>query len=305
MSVEVDVDIEAANDDGWEVPEFTVRAFAPRRCKYAACVFVINEGPRIAAQLRRMRPLSDAVDLIVADGGSTDGSLAPERLQAAGVNTLLTKRGPGKLSAQMRMALAFALRRGYEGAVVIDGNDKDDPAAIPEFLRALDAGFDHVQGSRFLAGGRAINTPWSRLLALRLIHAPLISLAAGFRYTDTTNGFRAYSRRLLLDPRVAPFRTVFSRYELHYYLAIRAARLGHRVCEVPVTRAYPAGKVPTKISKFRGNLLVLATLFRACLGQYSPDGCESAAMAKESSDGQRPDRTHRLRGREPRASARL
>jgi hypothetical protein len=206
----------------------------------------------------------------------------------------------------MRMALAFALRRGYEGVVVIDGNDKDDPAAIPSFIAAMDDGVDHVQGSRFIAGGRGINTPWSRLLAVTLIHAPLISLAARFRYTDTTNGFRAYSSRLLRDPRVAPFRELFSRYELHYYLAIRAARLGYRCRELPVTRAYPAtGKVPTKISKVRGNLLVLATLFRACAGSYNPPRGHPAPAAEESSHGQRPDRSHGLRRREPRPSTRL
>lgn len=292
--------------DGWEVPEFTADAFAPRRTKYAVCVFVINEGERIAAQLEKMRPLCDRVDIIIADGGSIDGSLAPERLRRAGVNTLLTKRGPGKLSAQMRMGLAFAMRRGYEGVVVIDGNNKDDPAAIPDFLQALDDGYDHVQGSRYIPGGRAINTPWSRHLAVNLIHAPLISLSAGFRYTDTTNGFRAYSQRLLLDPRVAPFREVFSRYELHYYLAIRAAQLGYNVREVPVTRAYPAhGKVPTKISKFRGNLLVLATLMRACLRRYDPPCPDAALAAEESNDGQRPDRSHGLRRREPRPTTRI
>jgi hypothetical protein len=301
------VDIEG-EEDGWEVPEFTADVLAPRRARYAACVFVVNEGLRIAAQLDRMRPLSDRVDIIIADGGSSDGSLALEWLRAAGVNTLLTKRGPGKLSAQMRMALAFALRRGYEGVIVIDGNNKDDPVAIPGFMRALDEGFDHVQGSRFIPGGRAINTPWPRLLAVTLIHAPLISLASRYRYTDTTNGFRAYSRRLLLDARVAPFRDVFARYELHYYLAIRAARLGYRICEQPVTRAYPAaGKVPTKISKFRGNSLVLMTLFRACLGKYNPSGCmhELAQDGRESSHGQRLDRTHGIRRGESRESARL
>ena len=54
-------------------------------------------------------------------------------------------------------------------------------------------------------------------------------------------------------------------------LAIRAARLGFRVKEVPVTRAYPEGApAPTKISPIKGNLLVLQTMFRACLGKYNP-----------------------------------
>ena len=60
-------------------------------------------------------------------------------------------------------------------------------------------------------------------------------------------------------------------YELHYYLAIRAARLGFRVTETPVTRRYPAsGKTPTKISPVKGNLRVLRTLAAAVLGRFDP-----------------------------------
>lgn len=255
---------------GWAVPDFTLIEWGRRRSPYALCVFVLNEGERFRAQLERMRPLASQVDVIIADGGSSDGAVTPDVLARHGVRALLTKRGSGKLSAQMRMALAYALERGYEGAVVMDGNNKDDPSAVPAFVQLLTVGYDHVQGSRYVPGGRAINTPWPRHLAVRLLHAPLVSLAAGCRYTDTTNGFRAYSRRLLLDERVAPFRDVFSGYELHYYLAIRAVRLGFNVCETPVTRAYPLGKTPTKIRGLRGNLLILRTLWRACRHRYDP-----------------------------------
>ena len=103
------------------------------------------------------------------------------------------------------------------------------------------------------------------------MYAWRVEPTAGFRYTDTTNGFRAYSRRFLLDERVAPFRDVFTGYELHYYLAIRAAQLGFNVCETPVTRAYPQhGRTPTKIRGVRGNLLILRTLWRACRHRYDP-----------------------------------
>lgn len=253
------------------VPSHETHEFAPKRHRHCACVFVINEGERVQSQLRKMRPLNDRVDIIIADGGSTDGSLPHDFLQDQGVRTLLVKTGPGKLSAQMRMALAYAMDEGYEGAVVVDGNDKDDTSATPLFLDALDDGFDHVQGSRYVPGGKAINTPPLRHYAVQLIHAPLISLASGFRYTDTTNGFRAYSRRFLLDPRVQPFRECFSAYELHYYLAIRAARLDFRVKELPVTRSYPLeGKTPTKIGGIRGNFGVLRTLLLACAGRFDP-----------------------------------
>jgi dolichol-phosphate mannosyltransferase len=234
-------------------------------------VFVINEGERVRAQLAGMARLADVVDLVVADGGSTDGSLAPDTLDAFRLRALLVKRGPGKLSAQMRMAIEFAMSEGYDGLIVIDGNGKDDYSAIPRFVELLDAGYDHVQGSRYIPGGQGINTPLSRTIGVKLLHAPLISLAAGARYTDTTNGFRAYSRRLLTDPRVQPLRDVFMAYELHYYLAIRAARLGMRVTETPVTRRYPkTGKTPTKISPIKGNLLILRTLAAAALGKFNP-----------------------------------
>jgi dolichol-phosphate mannosyltransferase len=255
----------------WAVPAFDGREFAGKATKYAVCVFLINEGDKIRKQLAQMAPLAGAADIIIADGGSTDGSLTDELLTSSHVRALLTKRDTGKLGAQMRMAFAYALTEGYDGVIAVDGNNKDDVSAIPRFVEALDQGFDHVQGSRFIPGGHAVNTPLERLLGLHLLHAPLISLSAGFRYTDTTNGFRAYSRRLLEDPRMAVFRSLFTGYEFHYYLAIRSANLKFKITEIPVTRTYPKGApAPTKISPVKGNLGVLDKLFRAALHRYNP-----------------------------------
>jgi dolichol-phosphate mannosyltransferase len=70
---------------------------------------------------------------------------------------------------------------------------------------------------------KATPVPLDRKIGLKLLHALVVSLAAGFRYTDTTNGFGGFSSRFLLDPRVQSFRDVFDIYDLHYYLAIKAA----------------------------------------------------------------------------------
>ncbi|MFL5331219.1 MAG: glycosyltransferase family 2 protein [Gemmataceae bacterium] len=253
-----------------QIPAFDQVEFQPKSADYCVCVFVLNENGKLLKQLEKMRDLQ-GVDVVIADGGSTDGSTRREVVEALNVNTLLVKTGPGKLGAQMRMAFAWALDRGYRGVITIDGNNKDGPDAIPRFVEALESGNDHVQGSRFIRGGISENLPLSRWFGVKFIHSPLISVASHFRYTDTTNGFRAYSARFLADPRVAVFRDQFVGYELHYYLAIRAARLGFRVTEIPVARRYPAhGPVPTKISPIRGNLRVLRCLFAACLGRYNP-----------------------------------
>ena len=258
---------------GWEVPQYETHEFATRSSDYCVVIPVINEGEKIGRLLDRMQRLDIArlADIIIVDAGSTDGSLEHSRLTARQVRTLLVKLGAGKLSAQLRCAYAYALIQGYQGIVTIDGNDKDDPEAIPRQLDDLRSGVDFVQASRFVAGGVAENTPASRLLAIRWLHAPLLSLASGFHWTDTTQGFRGYSRRLLLDQRVRPFRSIFSTYELLAYLSYRAPRLGFVCKESPSTRRYPAtGKVPTKISPLRGNWTVFKILLAACLGRYNP-----------------------------------
>ena len=254
----------------WEFPDFEEKSFKKRSKDYAVCVFVINEGKKIQKQIERMQKYADKVDIIIADGGSTDGSLAPSFLRQHKVRALLTKTGPGKLSAQMRMAFAYVLDEGYQGTIVVDGNGKDDVSAIPKFVKLLEEGYDHIQGSRYIPGGHAINTPLERHIGLKLLHAPLISLASHHKHTDTTNGFRAYSRNLLEDKEVAVFRDIFQTYELHYHLSIESGRTKRfKLTETPVTRKYPAkGKTPTKISPIKGNAKVLGILFKAVRGKY-------------------------------------
>ena len=257
----------------WQVPAFDVREFAPRRTRYCIGIPILNEGDRIRSQLAKMQGLGipQQSDIMIADGGSQDGSTEPDALQALGVRTLLTKRGSGKLSAQLRMFFAYAVTQGYEGFVIIDGNNKDGVEAIPQFLAALDEGWDYVQGSRYRPGGFEEHTPLLRKLAVRYIHAPLLSLASGFHYTDTTNGFRCLSRRFLLDPTLLPFRAVFNTYNLHYYFSYMAPKLGYQVKELPVRRVYPkAGPAPSKIKGVQANLHILMLLCKTVLGFYNP-----------------------------------
>lgn len=257
----------------WEVPRFDTPLWQGRKHPYAVVIPVINEGQRIRSLLGRMMACrtSDSADILIVDSGSTDGSLELEFLRSHEVRGLLVKTDPGKLSAQLRCAYAFALDHGYEGIITIDGNDKDLPDPIPKFIEALASGVDFVQASRYVPGGVAENTPRSRDLAIRWLHAPVLSAFSGFHWTDTTQGFRAYSRKMLLDPKVAPFRNIFSVYELLAYLSYRVPKLGYRCLELPTTRRYPSsGEVPTKIGGIKGNMKLVRVLFKACLGAYNP-----------------------------------
>ncbi|AJC65194.1 MULTISPECIES: glycosyltransferase family 2 protein [Dickeya] len=253
----------------WEVPEYEETRVKLKQHEYCTLIFVINEGDKLIKQLARMDEARACTDIVIADGGSTDGSTSTENLEKYGVTSLLVKTGAGKLGSQMRMGFAWALSEGYKGIIVIDGNNKDSVDDIPNFVLQLENGMDHVQGSRFIPGGKHVNTPKSRLIGLKVIHVPLVRLFSGFKYTDTTNGFRAYSAKYLVDEKLAVFRNIFTGYELHYYLAIQAAKLGFKCVEIPVMRIYPKhGKTPTKISPIRGNLQVIVRLLEVCLGKY-------------------------------------
>lgn len=255
------------------VPDFRSISFKDKASDFILLIPIINEGDRLIKELRRAQNsgISKLVDIVLCDKGSTDGSVEYTRLIELGVSSMLVKKDIGGQGAQLRMGIWWAFEKEYKGIITMDGNNKDSIEDIPKFIKKLRDKYDFVQGSRFIKGGKAIRTPLLRLVATRLIHAPIISLTAKFHFTDTTNAFRAYSIDYLRDSRVKPLRDCFQTYELLAYLSVRASQLGMRVCEIPVERVYPSsGKVPTKISLFKGNFELLKILFYNVIGKYNP-----------------------------------
>lgn len=255
------------------VPKFECNEYLCKIKEYAVLIPIINEGTRIKKELERANEskVSEYADIIICDGGSTDGCTNEQMLRDLHVNTLLIKNDVGKQGAQLRMGIWWALKRGYKGIVTIDGNNKDSIEDVPRFIDKLEEGYDFIQGSRFIPGGKAVNTPFVRNLSIKLIHAPIISITAGQRFTDTTNAFRGYSAKYLSDVRVEPLRDIFMTYELLAYLSVRATQIGMRACEIPVKREYPSnGKVPTKISFFKGNSELIKILIKNMFRIYNP-----------------------------------
>jgi dolichol-phosphate mannosyltransferase len=253
------------------VPRFSCDEFLSKTTNYCILIPIINEHGRIEKELERAKAhnVNTLCDIIICDGGSNDDCTNHDTLKKLGVNTLLVKQDAGKQGAQLRMGFWWALQRGYKACITIDGNNKDSIEDVSRFVEKLDEGYDFVQGSRFIKGGKAINTPLLRYIAVKLLHAPVISVTAGFRYTDTTNAFRAYSKNYLEHPKVQPLRDIFVSYELLAYLSVRANQLGLKTCEVPVTREYPKGeKIPTKISALKGNFELFSILFKNICGRY-------------------------------------
>lgn len=260
------------NSFEWQLPVFDIFEFKPKSKKYCFVTVILNEGLNFQNQLKEMNKYSDLVDIVVADGDSTDGSTGHEFLSKNGARSLLVTKENG-LSTATRMAIGYCIREGYEGIVTVDGNGKDDVDALPNFIHELEYGFDLVQGSRFIKNGFHKNTPLYRLFGIKYILAPLLYISSTFRFTDPTNAFRALSRKFLLDSRVNPFRKEFVRFSLQLYLVYIAGKLRFRVKEIPVSRSYPDfGKIPTKINTI-GVAVFIYEMFKVLLGLYNYNKC--------------------------------
>ena len=106
------------------VPQFAYKEYAGKTKDYAVLIPIINEGNRIHKELYRAKKhrISDCADIVICDGGSTDGSTDEKKLKKLEVNTLLVKQDEGKQGAQLRMGIWWALKRGYKGVIIRRGS---------------------------------------------------------------------------------------------------------------------------------------------------------------------------------------
>jgi dolichol-phosphate mannosyltransferase len=249
------------------IPAFDEYVFRNKQNKYCLLIPIFNELKYFTRQIKNMEKnnVFKICDVVVCDAGSTDGSTDPVMLGSSGFSALLIRKGSGRYSTDMRMGYGWALERGYEGIISVDGTNKDGMEAVPLFIEKLEEGFDYIQGSRFIRGGKAVNTPIIRTLAIRFIADVIMSISAHKKLSDTTNGFRAYSSRVIKDKNIAIFRDSFNMHEIIFYLPVCCSRLGYKLTTIPVSRIYPADEIPThatinsciKIIKLLFNLLFI------------------------------------------------
>lgn len=139
----------------------------------------------------------------------------------------------------IRQGIQYAINNGYSVAVVLAGNNKDDPSEIPRLLKPIaTSDYDYVQGSRFLAGGKRVRNPFFRGIFSRF-YPFLWTLLTNVRCTDVTNGFRAYKVSLFEDSRINIGQSWLDDYELEYYIHFKVLTLGYKTIEVPVSKVYP------------------------------------------------------------------
>jgi glycosyltransferase involved in cell wall biosynthesis len=221
-------------------------AIPRRRGRVLAFGLVFNEAHRVAPVLDACERLLDegiADTFLIIDDGSTDGTAAilARHPRFAHIRHP-SNRGAG---ASIRAAYRYALEHDFDVVTLFAMNGKDDPMQARHVLAPVLAGdADYVQGSRFLRGGASDHLPVHRRVSIHAFTLAFSALAK-HRFSDCTNGFRAYRTAILRDPRVDwEQEWIGDRYELEYYIHFQVAYLGYRVVEVPVSKNYPNDNKP-------------------------------------------------------------
>src|SRR6266850_738475 len=154
-----------------------------------------NERENLPPLAQRLLALPTAVDMLVVDDNSPDGTgKVADELAAGHPNVhVLHRQEKNGLGRAYIAGFNWALEQGYEFVFELDGDFSHNPDDIPMFLEAAQDA-DLVLGSRYLNGIRIINWPLSRLM-LSKSAAKYVQIITGRPLPDPTGGYKCFRRR--------------------------------------------------------------------------------------------------------------
>jgi glycosyltransferase involved in cell wall biosynthesis len=194
-----------------------------------------------------MDKLGRSYELIYVDDGSKDTTadvLTEIAERSEKVTFLMLRRNFGQTTA---LQAGFDAARG-EVIIAMDGDLQHDPYEIPMFVDKIDEGYDIASGWRVRRGDNFL----MRRLPSKMANL-MLAKVSGVDLHDFGTTFKAYRREVLEDVRLYG--------EMHRFVPAVCARLGAKICEVPIKNVRrPAGKSNYGISRTFRVALDLITL---------------------------------------------
>ena len=190
----------------------------------------LNEADTLAVCIRKAQAGLAAAEvsgeILVADNGSTDGSVEIARQLGARVVAVVEKGYGNALKGGIRAAHGKWIIMG-------DADDSYDFSEIPRFVKKLREGYQMVMGCRLPAGGGKI-MPGAMPFSHRWLGNPMFTLMARHMFAspihDIYCGLRGFSKELYerLDLRCQGM-------EFATEMIIKASLNRARITEVPIT----------------------------------------------------------------------
>ena len=183
-----------------------------------------NEERAVAGVVLQVKEYADKV--IVVNDGSVDNTAKMARLAGAEVVEHGENKGYG---AAIQTILVEAGRRNADILVIIDADAQHNPNEIPRLIEAVMSGSDVVIGSR---ESHKDVIPGYRRLGQSIL-AKFTNIAARQNLSDTESGFRAYSRKAIMEMELKQQGMAISAE-----IISDASHKGLKISEVPITVSY-------------------------------------------------------------------
>lgn len=173
--------------------------------------------------------------ILVADDMSPDGT-GEEVLKFSGKwkNIHLLEGKKEGLGAAYVRAMRYAMERMKAGAVIeFDADFQHDPNNIPRMVAAMDEGFDHVIGSRYVKGG-GVPKEWG-------IHRKFLSFFGSlfarmvlymFGVHDMTSGFKLTRSEYLTRVDLENLYSKYYAYKIQ--ISYELFKMGAKIKEIPI-----------------------------------------------------------------------
>ncbi|WP_373512143.1 polyprenol monophosphomannose synthase [Persicitalea sp.] len=194
-----------------------------------------NEIENIEAIIRKVFSLPKALDLLIVDDGSPDGTahkVKELQTEFPGQLHLAERKGKLGLGTAYIHGFKWGLQKHYNYFFEMDADFSHNPEDLVRLYEACAEGrSDIAVGSRYIRGVNVVNWPMKRVL-MSYFAGHYVRFVTGMTVMDPTAGFVCYSREVL---ETLPLDHIkFVGYAFQIEMKFDAWKYGFKITEVPI-----------------------------------------------------------------------